>query len=163
MVRVTFWKPLLLLRNWDRLRTNRFGVKMRNEKEIRWQQRFQNLEKAFAQLEDVVKIKNPSMGERAGLIQLFEVSFELAWKTLNDYLESKGFRMIGPRDTFKQAFQSGLIQDGHGWMEALKDRNLTTHTYKEETAKIVENTIREKYFGALKDLIQTLRKQIEIK
>jgi nucleotidyltransferase substrate binding protein (TIGR01987 family) len=82
-------------------------------KDIRWKQRFQNFEKAFHLLEVSKKISNPSDTERVGLIQFFEVSFELAWKTLKDYLESQGFQVNSPRETIKQAFQMNLLQENH--------------------------------------------------
>ena len=125
---------------------------------IRWQQRFQNFEKAFAQLQETSKISSPSDAERAGLIQFFELTFELAWKTLKDYLESQGFAVKTPRETLKQAFQIDLIEDGHGWMKALDDRNLTTHTYDEKTSRKVEELIKKKYNPLLIQLHQTLIK-----
>jgi nucleotidyltransferase substrate binding protein (TIGR01987 family) len=75
--------------------------------DIRWKQRFVHYKKAFALLEQTIDISDPSDAERAGLIQFFEMSFELAWKVLKDYLEEEGFRVINPRDTVKQAFQAG--------------------------------------------------------
>ena len=131
-------------------------------KDIPWKQRFQNFEKVFTELENTAKIKKPSKAERAGLIQFFEVCFELAWKMLKDYLESQGFETKFPRDTLKQAFQSDLIEDGHIWMKALEDRNLTTHTYDEKTSVKIEELIRKKYLPLLKKLHQTfLGKQKE--
>jgi len=49
---------------------------------IRWKQRFVHFRKAFSLLEQTMTIKQPSDAERAGLIQFFEMSFELAWKVL---------------------------------------------------------------------------------
>lgn len=118
-------------------------------KTIRWHQRFANFEKSFAQLQTALKIAHPSDTERAGIIQFFELAFELSWKTLKDFLEAEGFQTTSPRETLKQAFQSAYIQDGHVWMEALDDCNLTVHTYDEATAKKVGNLIREKYFPLL--------------
>ena len=129
-------------------------------KEIRWKQRFQNYSRAFQQLEKACQIKQPSDTERAGLIQFFEIAFELAWKTLKDYLESQGFQVNSPRETIKQAFQSEVIQEGHIWMEALEDRNLTTHTYDEATSLKVEKLIKEKYFFRLKELYQILQAKV---
>lgn len=126
-------------------------------KEIRWKQRFQNFEKSFLALSKALQIKNPSETERAGLMQFFEMTFELAWKTLKDYLEAQGFQVTSPRDTLKQAFQSELIQNGHAWMEALDDRNLTAHTYDEATSIKVDQLIREKYAPLLKELYQDLK------
>jgi nucleotidyltransferase substrate binding protein (TIGR01987 family) len=84
----------------------------------------------------------------------FEMSFELAWKMLKDYLEEEGFTVVSPRDAIKQAFQAGLLEDGHVWIEALKDRNLTVHTYEEKIALAVEQKIREAYFPALQTLFR---------
>ncbi|MCK4563837.1 MAG: nucleotidyltransferase substrate binding protein [Verrucomicrobia bacterium] len=130
-------------------------------KEIRWKQRFVNFEKAFQALERTVAIEHPSEAERGGLIQFFEVAFELSWKTLKDYLEAGGFQVKSPRDVLKQAFQSGIIQDGHTWMEALEDRNLTAHPYNEETAAKIERLIRKKYFPAMAALHETLKSEAD--
>ena len=130
-------------------------------KKIRWKQRFVNFEKAFQALERTVAIENPSEAERGGLIQFFEVAFELAWKTLKDYLEADGFQATSPRDVLKQAFQSGIIKDGHAWIEALDDRNLTAHTYNEETALKIERLIRDQYFPAIAALYETLKPEAE--
>lgn len=118
--------------------------------DIRWKQRFAHYKKAFALLDQTLKIDSPSDAERAGLIQFFEMSFELAWKVLKDYLEEEGFsNIVSPRETVKQAFQAGLIRDGHVWIEALKDRNLIDHTYEEKIAIEVEQKIRSHYFPVL--------------
>ena len=127
------------------------------DKNIRWKQRFQNFERSFQQLEVALKIPHRSDIERAGMIQYFELTFELAWKTLKDYLESQGYQVTTPRETLKQAFQVNLLKDGHSWMEALDDRNLTAHTYDESTAIKVEQLIEKKYFPLLKQLYDTLK------
>ena len=132
---------------------NTFRVsQMENEKDIRWKQRFENFNGAFKLLEDTVAISSPSVAERGGLIQFFEVTFELAWKLMKDYLESEGFEVRSPRETIKTAFQAGLIKDGHLWMAALEDRNLTTHTYQEEKAIAIETKIKNDYYQILKEL-----------
>lgn len=117
--------------------------------DIRWKQRFSHFQKAFRLLEQTIAIEQPSDAERAGLIQFFEMSFELAWKVLKDYLEVEGFTVVSPRDAIKQAFQAGLLDNGQIWLEALHDRNLTVHTYEEKIALAVELKIREAYFPAL--------------
>jgi nucleotidyltransferase substrate binding protein (TIGR01987 family) len=128
-----------------------------NKKEIRWQQRFQNFEKAFQLLERTVNIKSLSEAERGGLIQFFEVAFELSWKTMKDYLEAQGFLVKTPREVIRQAFQIELIGNGQTWLQALEDRNLTTHTYDEETAMQIEQVIKEKYFLVMKDFYDKLK------
>lgn len=128
------------------------------DQDIRWQQRFQQFEKAFALLKMAIVIQTPSIVERAGLIQFFEMAFELGWKLLKDYLEAEGFKVQSPRDAMKQAFQAGLVSNGHSWIEALEDRNLTTHTYNEETAIAVEEKIRKNYYYLLANLEQAFFK-----
>ncbi|MCF7793586.1 MAG: nucleotidyltransferase substrate binding protein [Candidatus Cloacimonetes bacterium] len=119
---------------------------MMNNKEIRWKQRFQNFEKAFLLLQKYVKIVKPNEIERAGIIQFFEMAFELSWKLMKDYLESTGFLLQSPRESIKQAFQTNLIEDGHIWIDALNDRNLTAHTYDEKLALQIIEVIRKKYY-----------------
>jgi len=123
-----------------------------NAQDIRWQQRFSQFEKAFLLLQDAIDIDKPSVVERAGLIQFFEMAFELAWKLLKDFEESEGFIVKSPREAIKQAFQANMITQGHYWIDALEDRNLTTHTYNENTAIAVEQKIRSKYFPCLQRL-----------
>ena len=104
-------------------------------------------------------IQNPSEIERAGLIQFFELAFELAWKTLKDYLEAQGFQLNTPREIFKQAYQAQIISQGDLWLEALNNRNLTVHVYDEATSLQVIQLIRDKYFNLLKDLYQIFQKK----
>lgn len=129
--------------------------------DIRWKQRFSNYEKALNLLASALAVKHPDIIQRGGTIQFFEMSFELAWKTLKDYLEAAGYREIrAPRDVLKKAFEDEIISDGHLWMKALDDRNLTTHTYDEATAIKIEALIRHHYYPLLKDLYAYLLDKI---
>ncbi len=130
------------------------------EEDIRWIQRFSNFERAFFLLQDSLKTEPLSILERAGLIQFFEMTFELSWKLLKDYEEIEGFIVKTPREAIKQAFQSGLISNGHDWIDALQDRNLTAHTYNEETAIAVEAKIRDKYFQLLAEVYAYFKNKI---
>lgn len=128
--------------------------------DIRWKQRFQNFEKAIGHLADALEIENPDLLQKAGIIQFFEMSYELAWNTLKDYLEEQGFIDVkSPRSALKKGFEVGLIEDGHLWMELLLDRNLTAHTYDEEKATEVEELIHEKYFPILNQLYEILKEK----
>lgn len=120
--------------------------------DIRWQQRHQQFSNAFRLLQQAIAIQQPSVVERAGLIQFFEMAFELSWKLLKDYQQAEGYQISSPREAIKQAYQSDLIDNGHDWMQALEDRNLTTHTYNEETAQKVEQKIRHDYYPLLQNL-----------
>lgn len=126
--------------------------------DIRWKQRLANFEKSIELLQESLKIRNPDIISRAGIIQFFEVAMELAWKALKDYLEDQKFTEINsPKSVIKKAFEIGIIKDGHLWMDALEDRNLTVQTYDEDKAKDIESSIRNGYFPLLKDLLITLK------
>lgn len=122
-----------------------------NLKKIRWKQRFQNFEKAHHELSAAVSKPSLSKLERTGLIKTFEFTFELAWKTLKDFLESEGLDASTPREVIKTAFQNKLISNGSLWIEALENRNLLAHTYEENLALNAEKSIKDKYFQFLNE------------
>ena len=121
--------------------------------DARWKQRFSNFSKSMNYLEQALTIQSPDIVQKAGIIQFFEMSFELSWKVLKDYLEEQSFEDVkSPRAAIKQAFEIGIIENGHGWLELLQDRNLTAHTYYEEKANEMEQLIHKNYFPLLKKL-----------
>ena len=129
----------------------------REYKDIRWKQRFVNFNKAFSQFEKFLEKEELNELENQGLIKAFEYTFELAWKTLQDLLKEKGYKEIhGPKPTIQQSFQDGYIKNGKDWMKMLEGRNLTSHSYNEDTANEILDEIRETYFDLLLDLKITL-------
>ncbi len=121
--------------------------------DIRWEQRFSNYKKALAQLQKFIDKAELSELEKQGLIKAFEYTYELAWNSLKDFLEYNGQTDIfGSRDTFRKAFQLNLIDDGENWMSMLKSRNQTSHTYNEETADEISETIVNVYYFLFKQL-----------
>ena len=133
---------------------------MDNLKDIRWKQRFENFDKSYKLLNKYSKQPITTELERAGIIQFFEMTFELAWKVLKDYLEAQEYLVKSPRETVKQAFQIGLIDNGHIWMDALSISNLTTHTYDEELANKMTNEIITMYLPELDKMHETLSKEL---
>ncbi|WP_017297098.1 HI0074 family nucleotidyltransferase substrate-binding subunit [Nodosilinea nodulosa] len=129
--------------------------------DIRWVQRFSNFERTFLLLSTAIAIEAPSVVERAGLIQFFEMAFELSWKLLKDYEELEGLTAKIPREVIKQAYQAGLISQGHDWINALQDRNLMAYTYSEKTAIAVEVKIRTEYFPLLDELYRLFQAKLE--
>lgn len=102
------------------------------QNDIRWKQRFQNYGKALYQLEQAVETYQNDEREliRAGIIQYFEFTHELAWKVMKDFLEYEGMAgIVGSRSTTREAFQKGLIEEGQAWMDMLETRNITVHAY----------------------------------
>jgi nucleotidyltransferase substrate binding protein (TIGR01987 family) len=121
-------------------------------KDIRWKQRYSNLNKALFQLEEAVQKASLSQLEKAGLIQIFEFSFELAWKTLKDYLEANGQLASSPKEVIRLGVQNQILENGALWLEALEKRNLMTHTYDESEADSVVLSIKDHYFVLIKQL-----------
>lgn len=129
--------------------------------DLRWKQRFENFEKAFKQLskaKDLATKRNLSELEQQGLIQSFEYTHELAWKVIKDYFFHQGNASInGSRDATRAAFQIGLIEDGEGWMEMIKSRNQSSHTYDEELASAIANKNLDNYFDLLSKFCQKMK------
>ena len=123
------------------------------DEDVRWRQRFDNFRKSLALLETAIKVDRPDQLQRAGIVKYFEMTFELSWKLMKDYLEDQGFLNIrSPREAVKKTFEIGIISDGSQWLQGLEDRNLTAHTYNEETALQVDTMIRETYYILFKKL-----------
>ena len=122
-----------------------------NQTERRWVRRFNNIVKAFAQLEEAVKLSRQrelSKLEQQGLIQAFEYTHELAWRTVRDFLRERGVQnLYGSKDATREAFKAGLIENGEVWMAMIQSRNWTSHTYDEETAAIIFSAIVDNYFA----------------
>lgn len=126
--------------------------------DIRWKQRFANYQNALAQLTKFIDKGELNELEEQGLIQAFEYTHELAWNVLRDYLLEKGHQNIhGSRDATRAAFKLDLIEDGDSWMDMIRDRNRTSHTYNQETATSIANNIKQRFFGLFVELQQTLR------
>jgi nucleotidyltransferase substrate binding protein (TIGR01987 family) len=123
--------------------------------DVRWLQRMKNFERAFGLLEDAVHIQNDrplNELEEQGLIQRFEFTHELAWNVMKDYFTYQGNTTItGSRDAIRDAFNKGLIQDGEGWMDMIKSRNLSTHAYDEAIADAIADKIITVYYRLFAD------------
>ncbi len=134
------------------------------EQDVRWHQRLENYSKALGQLEKAVSLSQErelSDLEEQGLIQAFEFTHELSWNLLKDYLIFQGNSSItGSRDATREAFRLGLIADGENWMEMIKSRNQSSHTYNEAVADEISSRITENYhqlFKALEDKMYELK------
>jgi len=135
------------------------------EQDIRWEQRFSNYLKALSKLQEAVDRINKDfpLDEsgaidsdaflddiiKEGVIQRFEYTHELAWNVMKDFLEYSGNSGIyGSRDATREAFAKGLITNGEVWMDMIKSRNQTSHTYNEETADGIFEKIIFEYIQA---------------
>ncbi|MCL2383394.1 MAG: nucleotidyltransferase substrate binding protein [Oscillospiraceae bacterium] len=89
-----------------------------------------------------------------GVIQRFEFTFELAWKTLKEYLEYQGFseKTGSPREVIQTGFAKGIIKDGESWIKMMLDRNNLAHSYDEEKSREIYVVIKSQYIVLLEEL-----------
>jgi nucleotidyltransferase substrate binding protein (TIGR01987 family) len=133
--------------------------------DIRWQQRFTNFQQALRKLTEAVDLSNNrplTKLEQQGLIQAFEYNYELAWNCMKDFYQFQGETDLqGSRDAIRLAFKRGLIQDGELWMDMIKSRALTSHTYNLETAQAIARLILQSYYPAFLQLAHDLGKHLD--
>ena len=131
---------------------------MKHEDDIRWVQRFDNYQRALMQLTKFIDKGELNELEEQGLIQAFEYTHELAWNVLRDYLREQGNPNIhGSRDATREAFKLELIHDGDSWMDMIRDRNRTSHTYNQETAQAIAANITGRFFTLFVMLQEKMR------
>ncbi|RZN31850.1 MAG: nucleotidyltransferase [Methanosarcinales archaeon] len=98
--------------------------------DIRWQQRFQNFERAYLRLKEAMELEELTELERNGLIKRFEFTLDLSWKVMKDFLEEKGFAFKpSPKDTLRLAQQSEYITYAQELIDGLDMRNELSHDY----------------------------------
>lgn len=137
------------------------------ENDIRWKQRFQNFDRAFVLLRSAFEEKNLeefSQLEQEGIIQRFEYTYELAWKTMKDYLQDNGITVLNeitPRSIIKEAYAAKIIKDGQVWIDMMLHRNILSHTYDFSKFQEVLKAINEKYFNALDKFHEWLLERID--
>ena len=125
--------------------------------DIRWIQRLQNWNKALAQLNRFIARETLNDLEEQGLIQSFEYNHELAWKTQKNYLEDQGYTALyGAKNVARKAFEVGLVDNGALWLDMIKSRNLSSHTYHEAITRNIINAITDEYYAAFCQLNKTL-------
>lgn len=91
--------------------------------------------------------------QRDGIIQRYEFTFELAWKTLKEIFEDEGlFGLNSPKTVLREAYSSGLIDDEKIWLNMLVDRNATSHIYSQSNAIEICKRIKEIYVDKLEEL-----------
>lgn len=132
--------------------------------ENRWKQRFENFEKSFQVFQrrmDAVEKQPTDEAYQMALIQSFKITFELSWKTLKDYLESKGAECDSlPKNIIRKAFEAELISSAENWMTSIDIRNKTSHTYKSDIFEEVINFIQKHFYSLVRDLYFNLKKEL---
>ncbi len=131
--------------------------------EPRWVQRFQNFDDAFQTFGRVFARYCATPEDEViqiALIQAFEFTFEIAWKTMKDFLEYEGYSGVGnSKQTVRVAFQAGLISHVEGWMSTVARHNMTSHVYNAVVLQETIDFIRDEF----KPLVQALHSELNAK
>lgn len=137
---------------------------MKSESDIRWKQRFSNYKKALHTLNKAVNLsyeRELSDLEKQGLIQGFEFTHEMCWKTMKDFITERGNQHIyGSKDAIREAFNLGLISDGENWMSMIESRNQSSHTYNNEIADQIVERIIEVYIRLFENFEEEMGKHL---
>ena len=132
--------------------------------DIRWIQRLHSFEKSLESLDEVYRISEErvlSRIELQALVKSFELCYETGWNLMKDWFEYQGVGGItGSRDAVRTAFTNGLIEDGETWMDMVRNRNRTAHTYNEGVAREVADLIIGKYFTTLHAFRDSMRNRL---
>lgn len=122
---------------------------------------YETFKKAYLKLKEFINTDNGSEKDRAAIIHAYEYTFELWWKSLQRYLQDfETITEFGPGSTIRNAFQYGIIEEGLDYMELLKDRNLISHTYKENIAIEIHERIVNKHINTLSKFIEKFDNKI---
>lgn len=132
----------------------------------RWELRFKNFLAAKANLADAVETyrQRPlTVLEQAGLIQLFEITWDVAWKVIRDYLTVRGVtdEIRTPVGAIRAAYAADLIADGQRWMDATKLRHTLSHAYHPERAAEGQRLIAREYLAMFDALAEKLANEVQ--
>ena len=123
---------------------------------------YETFKKAYQKLDEFIETDNGSEKDRGAIINAFQYTFELFWKTLQKYMQQmEMLDEMGPGSTIRTAFQYNIINDGPKYMSMLKDRNLITHTYKEDIAEDIYLNIKNDYLELLENFIESFDKRMK--
>jgi nucleotidyltransferase substrate binding protein (TIGR01987 family) len=129
----------------------------------RWQQRLESLQAMLDTLRETVQMiegsnRAISKLEQAALIQYFEVTYEMSWKTLQDLFWAEGYTDVkGPNQSLRQAIEMGYIQERRTWQHLVSDRQRTTHSYDPAVAEAIAQAIINQYLPAFEALYAALQ------
>lgn len=123
----------------------------------RFIQRKQDFYKALQKLEDATN-EGDSEIIIDGILHRFEFTFELAWKTIKDYLEYLGYteKTGSPREIIQSGYKQGIIKDGENWIQMMLSRNSLSHIYDEKTSREIYSKILNEYIALFENLKREL-------
>ncbi len=136
---------------------------MNKSVDVRWKQRFEHFTSAYQKLQHAMTAQSADIHNdlyQMALIKIFEMTFELAWKTIKDYVNYQGLDVSLPREVIKQGFEKNIIIDGQLWIDMLQERNLLTHTYDEVRALQAIQKISQRYVKGIQQVHQYFQERL---
>ena len=101
-----------------------------------------DLKKANQRLKEAVEL-SPTRIHKDATIQRFEFTFELAWKTIQEYIRDQGFNCLSPKNCIREGARLEIIDNPEDWFGFLDNRNLIAHSYNEKLAdKIYKKALK---------------------
>ena len=123
--------------------------------DIRWKQRFEHFIGALRQLKNANELQKERKFtelELQGAVQAFEITQELSWKVMKDFLESQGKTdLFGSKTVVREALNVGLITNGEEWLRTIESRNKTSHIYDEKEILIILEIVFNQYLSLFID------------
>lgn len=116
---------------------------------------YQKLTDAFNRLREGVEIADDELS-KDGVIQRFEFTFELLWKTLRLFLADQGIITNSPKEALKAAFRFGLFTDQDTFLKMLEDRNISSHNYNQEKSEQIFERIKKIYLQSILNILNQL-------
>lgn len=93
----------------------------------------EDLEKANRALKEAAGL-SPTRIHKDATLQRFEFTFELAWKTMQEYIKDQGFVCWSPKSCIRKGADIKIVEGPEDWFGFLQARNLLSHTYNEKLA-----------------------------
>lgn len=127
--------------------------------------KFENFCKALDNLQDIYCYEEPYNNViLSGLVALYEICFEQAWKAMKEVMVSEGIRESetgSPKMIIKSAYEAGIIIDEEVWLSALISRNNVAHSYNQAIALDIVSETKKRYVPMFAELKEMLKKRIE--
>lgn len=125
----------------------------------------ENFEAALSKLIEFKKLYDGSEIHRAGIIQAFEFTFEQCWKAIQKRAGTEGLVLASPKKAIEWAMANSWIPTAkeNTWLEMMNDRNLTSHTYRDQAAQAVATRVLDTYLREFSSVLGKMKTQIEQK
>ena len=123
--------------------------------------KYDNFCSALSNMKDIYDYNEPFDNViLTGLVGLYKICFEQAWKMMKEILESNGYEegaTGSPKIVLKTAYKAGMIKEEESWIRALQERNNVAHSYNQEIARGIVKRAKEEFYP----LFCELKKEVD--